>query len=662
MNLVQNLEINSSTRVLLRCDLNLPQDESGKFTDFFRLESSLPTIDYLKDQGATIFIMSHLGSPKGRPNSSLSLEPLTQVLTDQLSRRVEFLSDPFNLEEDLRSASGIFLIENLRFWGGEEENSLAFAKELVQLTNSNLFVQDAFGASHRKHASIVGLPQIVPSAAGLLLQKEIASLGAPDEDRLVLIVGGAKVESKLPVILNFIDRADSVLTGGVVANTFLKSIGKNISASLFDQESIKLAKNIEDKTINTKTKLLLPVDYMAAKTPDELLAHEYDDGNLQPDQMILDIGPLTLDEYIKDLENSKTIIWAGTIGFAEKPAFSKGSKGILKEIINLKEINNTRIIIGGGDTVDFVRDNLSQEDLAKIDHISTGGGASLLMLSGEELPGIKALDNFPDKALLNNKDTDNKQSSPLATRTPFLISNLKSHFNLQESKIWLKEILSSEVLTSPDINFAIAPSSLFIEEFSEDLKNNNLKNLPEIYAQDISKENEGSSTGDLAASQLKGIASGTIIGHSERRLKHNETDEDIFNKIIKATDAGLKVILCVGGKSKDTILQKREVSTQLNSVLSNLNSLQTQLITIAYEPVFAIGSGETPSQDFLIEQLGSIRKILKDQRISCKILYGGSVSAQNAKKILSLGFDGLLVGSAGLNPASLEQIGINITA
>ncbi|HRV76183.1 MAG TPA: phosphoglycerate kinase [Candidatus Saccharimonadales bacterium] len=668
MNLVQQVDITAKSRIILRCDLNLPQNNRGEFTDFFRLESSLPTIEYLKESGATIFITSHLGSPEGKVNQKLSLKYLTGILSDQLNKKVKFISDPFDTNEGLEKQKGIFLIENLRFWPEEEASDLEFAMNLVKVTGAEFFVQDAFGAIHRDHASITKLPKVLPSAAGFLLQKEISSLQNIEETNLVLLVGGAKVESKLPVISNFLNTADSVLTGGVVANTFLKALEKNIAASLFDDNCLSLANQITNKSEYTETKILLPEDYICAKSPDELLAHEFDDTNIKPDQMILDIGQSTIDKYREEIDNAEVILWAGTLGFAEKPPFSKGSKSILDYLIESKKNRDLKIIIGGGDTVDFVKDNLNQQALELIDHLSTGGGASLLMLSGEELPGIKALETSPDQfdnefSQENTYNTDeNDRIVKLSGNSPTLIANLKSHFSLEESVEWFQQFITSESLVNSNIKLCVAPSNISLGEFRHIIESSNLKRKPDLYSQNISHEDEGSDTGEIAATQIKNLAEGTIIGHSERRIKHEEDDQIVFEKVIKAIDNNLKVILCVGGKSKDELNHQREVYKQLKSVFDNLNSQQTDLIIVAYEPVFSIGTGKVPSGEFLLNQLKSIKDFLSDQRSVNKILYGGSVTPDNARQILKLGFNGLLVGSASLNVKSLEDIGNNISA
>lgn len=675
MKLIQDLGIKPDDRVLLRCDLNLPQDENGQFTDFFRLESSIPTIDYLLDLEANVFIIAHLGSPKGKIDPNLSLRSLAPILEDQLNCKVQFIEDPFDTSLDLSNKKGVYLIENIRFWPGEEDSSIQFAKDLVDATKADFFIQDAFGVVHRSHASLVKVPELITSAAGILLQKEIECLSDLDTDSLNLIVGGAKVESKLPVIENFIGKADAVLTGGVVANTFLKANGQDISSSLFEESCIALAGKISAESKQKQTIIVLPEDCLSATSPDALLAEESDINELHAGQLILDIGRQTIDNYKKYLDASSTVIWAGTLGFAENPVFAEGSTQILKYLLHLKVSKpQLKIIIGGGDTVDFARGLLSEEELTQIAHLSTGGGASLLMLSGQALPGITALNNIPSysSSQLDQLELKDQQagsnvgiaSSTLGSKTPILIANLKAHFDLQEIKVWMVYILASDVLTSPALNFCIAPPSLFIEELQSMIGSSELKNPPEIIAQNISSFKEGAETGEVSASQLKGIASGAIIGHSERRDLFKEDDIVIFEKINRALETKLRVVLCVGGKSINVLTQQKEVAEQLKSAIVGINSLTSHSLTVAYEPVFAVGAGEEniPTEDFLTTQLTSIRTILSDYGLESKVLYGGSVNETNCREILDYGFDGLLVGSAGLDPKSLQAIGINISA
>lgn len=655
MNLVQDIELKPGTNVLLRADLNLPMDTRGGFTDFFRMQSSLPTINFLLDSGCKVFIASHLGSPKGKYSSQLSLSKLTKHLESALEQQVKFISDPFKEDQQVHS-SKVFLLENLRFWPGEEANSLEFIEDLARGLKLEHFVQDAFGAIHREHASIVSAPKVLPSSAGLLLQKELDSLNPSNLEKPALLVGGAKVESKLPVIESFLATASSVLTGGMVANTLLKAMGKDISSSLYSKEQLGLAKRI------IQDKILSPTDYITAQDTDSLTAQEFTQDNLQPGQMILDLGSDTTSRYIQELEKAKSVIWAGTMGYCENKLFAGSSRKILSALIKKKQKDPSfRIVIGGGDTVDFVLDNLDQDSLALVDHVSTGGGASLLALSGQKLPGVEALEQVLNVPAPKGESTQvSSDSTSLASKVPILATNLKSHFDLKSAKAWLQEVLGDEVLLSSQLNFIIIPADIFLEEFSSTVKLKSLANPPEIYSQNISKEKEGSNTGEVAASMLQNIAKGSLIGHSERRLKMEESLNDASKKIERASQEGLKIILCVGGSSKDPQEQKREVYEQLKHALVKFNSKNSDLLTIAYEPVFAIGTGLAPESDFLQDQLAEIRTLCSDEGLDPKILYGGSVDEGNAGQIMKVGFDGVLVGSASLVPQKLRQIAENM--
>lgn len=646
---VQDLEIDQSSRVLLRCDLNLPQDDEGKFTDLFRLNSSLPTISLLLEGGATVIIIAHLGSPKGQADPSLSLKPISELLSAKLNMPVEFIENPFSKDTDLKSKKGLILIENLRFWPGEEESSIKFAEDLVSSTNANIFVQDAFGACHREHASLIQLPKLLPSCAGLLLQKEIRFLSNLDSKNLSLIVGGAKVESKLPVIKNFINKADFILTGGVVANTFLKSSSTHIGDSLFSEEKLEDASAILEEVNSSSTKLIMPTDYVIASSPDSTKLTRASQNNFSGGGMILDLGSETIQNYQVKLANSKTIVWAGTLGFAEKPLFAEASKQVLASILRLKSsVPDLKIIIGGGDTVDFVNSTLDDNEISQIDHLSTGGGASLLMLAGEKLPGIEAL------------KTSQIEKKPRAILS--LVANLKSNFNLDDMNDWLSKFFESKLVNLSGLEIFIASPGIYIEEVSNHISKINDSSNINVIAQDISADNEGSHTGEVAASMLKGLASGTLIGHSERRFSLGEDLDDVKLKVKRALEEDLSLILCVGGQSRDSNTQSKEVSEQLESALVSVDKSKDTLIKIAYEPVFAIGSGDVPTDEYLKDQLDLIIQKLKSLGLNCSILYGGSVKPENAKQIIELGFDGLLVGSASLKVESLEAIGINMLA
>ncbi len=686
MELLQNLPLKLNSRILLRLDLNLPQDENGNFTDLFRLEASLPTLHFLQAKNCTIFIIAHLGSPKGQKVPNLSLKPLSVLLSQKLQQKVKFVADPFDSNLKLNQQSGIFLLENLRFSSGEEQNSAQFAKSLISATGSEYFVQDAFGVCHRAHASLVQLPKFLPSAAGLLLQKEVAGLSISNSSGLSLIVGGAKVESKLPVIKNFINSASSVLTGGVVANTLLKASGQDIAASLFSAEQLSLS----SKLLASSTKIKLPLDYLVASSEQSTKARSASQQNLQSEDMILDLGPKTTSTFIQELHNAKNIVWAGTLGFAENPIFSHASTQIIDAILSLKNQNpKLKIIIGGGDTVDFIRANLSSAELAKIDHISTGGGASLQFLAGQQLPGIVALSltshsiqaptSRPTPTSRPNPDptpnlslsltsTFEPSSSPkhnlqIKTQLPILALNLKANFNLEQAKLWLQEALQIPELTQlKKVQFIIAAPAIFLEEFSSDIAKLNLSNRPQIFAEDISKLDSGAHTGEISAEMLQNIASGTLLGHSERRINFAETNQVIYQKAGQALKNNLNLILCIGSKSKNSTEHQQELYTQLSTILPLFNSANSNFLTIAYEPVFAIGSGDVPSPQFLAKQLSLIQLTLQDFGLQAPILYGGSVDQSNVQQFLTIGFNGVLVGSAALKIPTLKKIGQNISS
>ena len=673
---LQDLDIRPGARVLLRCDLNLPQDGNADFKDFFRLESSLPTMHYLLEKGANIFIVSHLGQPKNGFQEDLSLAKLAPVLSDQLKQDVQFIADPFaddlNLSLQNNSQRKIFLSENLRFFEGEEANSEQFAKDLVLASTAEYFVEDAFGACHRNHASIVQIPKLLPSAAGFLLQREVEFLTFPDPQNLNLIIGGAKVESKLPVLLSFLNSADAILTGGVVANTLLSAKGQYLASSLVDSETLPDAKDLLNKLqdgSSSETELLLPADYLSAKSIDALLADQTTSKNLQEDQLILDIGKETIQQYKNQLDGAKTIIWAGTLGYAENPIFAEGSGQILGHLLKLKADNPIlKIIIGGGDTVDFIRDALQPEELSLIDHLSTGGGASLQLLSGQTLPGIEALALEPQTEPVFQPQTPPQNLNSSAHSKPILIANLKAHFTIQEALAWLNQVLSSDILTSPNLSFAIAAPSIFLEEFSSQIQKLKLNHPPAVFAQSVSSVSEGSHTGQIAAEMLSGIASGSLVGHSEVRQAGEQGLEAVAKEFYNLQKEGMSTVLCIGGDSGDPLEHRNQVSWELRSALSALdwsnrsNASDTNQVVIGYEPVFAIGTGKVPKPEFLKDQLGSIRKILSELNLSLKILYGGSINKDNSTEILKLGFDGFLVGSASLDPEELQKIGINMLA
>lgn len=382
-------------KVLLRCDFNVPLDEEGKITDDNRIKSSLPTITYLLENGASLILMSHLGRPKGEANPKYSLKVVAERLSELLNKNVIFEDCDVVVDEKVKEDAAnlkpgeVMLLQNTRYRKEETKNGDEFAKELSSL--ANIYVNDAFGTAHRAHASNAGVCEYLPSAVGFLIEKELKVMGGALEDPkrpLTAILGGAKVSDKISVIENLMNIADNIIIGGGMMYTFLKAKGYNVGTSLLEEDKIELAKNLIVKAEEKNIKLFLPIDTVVAKEFNNDTEYYTVDADKMPDgYMGLDIGEKTIDKFKEVIDNSKTIIWNGPLGVFEMPNFAKGTNSIAKFIAENKEAVS---IIGGGDSAAAVEKiGLASE----ITHISTGGGASLEFLEGKILPGIDAVDN-----------------------------------------------------------------------------------------------------------------------------------------------------------------------------------------------------------------------------------------------------------------------------
>jgi phosphoglycerate kinase len=376
-------------KVLVRCDLNVPI-RNGKVLDDFRIKKIIPTIDYLRNQGAKIILITHLGEPNGR-DLSFSVRPVAKRLWELVQGRLKFVNDTIGKkvekEIDEMKEGDIVVLENLRFYKEEKQNDDNFSRSLARL--GDIFVQDAFGACHRNHSSIVGITKYIDSFPGLLLEEEIRVLSdalvSPDRP-LVSIVGGFKVSSKIKVIKSLLDKSDYLLLGGRVANSLLISKGLYVKDLLSSEEEelMEVAKEIN----LTDPKLQLPIDgVMGLINFDEDYSRIGGIGSIRKEEDVYDIGPETIEKYKNILSTAKTIIWNGPLGYFEKEKFSKGTEEIAKMIGQInREVFS---IVGGGETVEAIQ-KLGIEN--QFDHISTGGGAMLDFIAGKELPGIKALE------------------------------------------------------------------------------------------------------------------------------------------------------------------------------------------------------------------------------------------------------------------------------
>lgn len=385
--MVTDLDV-TGKKVLVRVDFNVPIKE-GKIKDDTRVTAALPTIQYLLEHGAAVILMSHLGRPKGQPNLEFSLRPVAEHLAKLVAAPVKFAED---CRGEIAKAAAralkpgeVLVLENTRFYAEEEKNDPQMAADLASL--ADLYVNDAFGTAHRAHASTYGVAELLPSAAGFLMEKEIKYLGdaiASPVRPFVAILGGAKISDKIGVIENLLKKADKILIGGGMANTFLKALGHEMADSLVEADAVETAKVLLGKS---EGKLVLPVDMVLGDAFDaEAKMETLPVGDVPAGWRVLDIGPKTVEVFGKAIADAGTIVWNGPMGVFEFPRFAAGTFAVAHKVAE----SNAVSIIGGGDSVSAI----NQSGLSsQITHISTGGGASLEMLEGIELPGLAILSN-----------------------------------------------------------------------------------------------------------------------------------------------------------------------------------------------------------------------------------------------------------------------------
>ena len=378
-------------KVLVRVDFNVPL-EDGKISDDTRIVEALPTIQFLLERGAGVILMSHLGRPEGQVNMKYSLAPVAERLQNLLPEtKVIMASDVVGADakskaKDLKSGE-ILLLENVRFESGEEENSKELSKKLASL--GDIYVNDAFGTAHRKHASTYGIAMLKPNAIGFLIEKELNMItGQIDNPKrpMVAILGGAKVKDKIGIVKSLLGKANSIIIGGGMAFTFLKAQGLEIGKSLCDDEQLDYCKEILAEAKEKGVNILLPVDTVVADSIDSSSGDNLKEVNIPADKMGVDIGKKTIKLFVKTIKKAKTVIWNGPMGVFENDAFNVGTYKIAKAVAKC----HGTTIIGGGDSVSaIVNMGLSK----KISHLSTGGGASLKLFEGKVLPAVDIIEN-----------------------------------------------------------------------------------------------------------------------------------------------------------------------------------------------------------------------------------------------------------------------------
>lgn len=395
---VKDVPIDHKT-VLVRADYNVPLRKDGSISDDLRIKASIPTLEYLLKHHCKIVIISHLGRPEGR-DASQSLEPVAERLSELLGKKVVFVEDCVGdkVTQAVKKApaNSVILLENLRYYPEEEANDAAFAKKIAKSTGARYFVQDGFGVVHRAHASTDAITQYIPSVAGLLLQREYVTIANAMEHPkrpLVAVMGGAKVSDKITVIEKFVDIADKIVIGGAMANTFLSYKGHDMGGSKVEegQEKTldKIYKAAHDKLDGSiEDFIILPTDVAVAHDATESeKRRNIQLGTVRLQDKALDIGDASIERMANEVKKAKTVIWNGTLGYAELPEFAHGSARLALTLAANPEITS---IIGGGDTADFVL-KWDGEGGASFTHVSTGGGASLELMAGKKLPGVECL-------------------------------------------------------------------------------------------------------------------------------------------------------------------------------------------------------------------------------------------------------------------------------
>jgi triosephosphate isomerase len=635
---VEDIDVRGK-KVIVRVDFNVPLDDNGNITDEKRIIGALPTIQYLIDHGAKTILVSHLGRPKGEFNEKYSMKPVALRLGELLGKEIILAKDVIGQDAKEKAAalkSGeVMMLENVRFHKEEEKNAAAFAKELASL--AEIYVNDAFGTAHRAHASTAGIADYLPAVCGYLIKKEIEFMGkalSRPERPFVAILGGAKVSDKIQVIENLLDKVDTLIIGGGMAYTFLKAKGYKIGDSICEDDKVDLAKKLIDKAESKGVNLMLPTESVVAREFKNDTEYKHVPSNDMPDGwMGMDIGSLTIENFSKEIKKAKTIVWNGPMGVFEFPNFAIGTREIAKAVAESGAVS----IVGGGDSAAAI-EQLGFAD--RITHISTGGGASLEFLEGKVLPGIAALMN----------------KNP---RTKIAAGNWKMNKTPSEAVKFIEELkpraagVDTEVVVG--VPFVCIPGVVKAAEGS------NIK----VAAQNMHWEEKGAFTGEVSGSMLADLGiEYVIIGHSERRQYFAETDETVNKKAHAAFKYGLKPIICVG----ESLAQREQGVTadliryQVKIALLGLSADQVKKLIIAYEPIWAIGTGKTATKEQANEVCEIIRDTIEqlyDEEVAeaTRIQYGGSVTAANASELFNMpDIDGGLVGGASLKLDDFEKI------
>jgi len=630
-------------RIFLRADLNVPI-EDGRILDDTRIRSVLRTIRHLTEQGSPVVLASHLGRPKGVIDPRYSMKPVAEKLKEILTdTRILFAPDCIGkIVEAMAAGLGpgeILVLENLRFHPEETANDPVFAKRLAAL--ADIYVNDAFGTSHREHASMVGVPAIMGGGyVGFLVEKELRVFGEiirHPRKPYTVILGGVKVSDKVALIENVLPKLDNLIVGGAMAFTFFKAMGLETGKSIVEEDRIQTARDIIKAAAARGVNLLLPLDIVCALSVDQgkdAVIKRFDD--LPADMAGFDIGPETIELFRKTMMESKTIVWNGPMGLFERSPFDVGTRKLAAFMADATTYGASAVV-GGGDSMRAVREAGVAE---QITHVSTGGGASLKLLQGEELPALEYLKIEGVKPIVG---ANWKMNGSLETGLEFLSS-------LDEGNV---NYFGADVVLFPPFTIlsALAPHA---DKAGIDLG-----------AQDLFWEAEGAFTGEISAGMLKEAGCVWFLaGHSERRHILGESDLIVRKKLHAGLTAGLSGILCVGEllDQRDAGRTEEVVRGQIEFALKGLEAATPFNLVIAYEPVWAIGTGRNATPEEVQRVHSLIREWVieiagKEFARDLRIIYGGSVKPSNAADVMTgKDVNGALVGGASLKAESFIGI------